>query len=330
MELVELNEKAGVPRARDGRPRVFTPCEECKQSGRVPGARANTTKKCPACKGEGAKGVLYTRMTTFIDCLEDKSNLSNWKQRITAVGLSLSPELLDELRKIEDPMGEGRQEADKIVSKAEEAAGASLKATFGDVMHAIYEDINRGKDPGFVPEEFEADVAAYREVLRREGIIPVDFERFVVNDKYQAGGSFDILGLHYGFPLEERNGRRVMPRGVLPKLKIMDVKTGRIDYGRSKIAMQLGGYSESLIYDHVDYSRKPINYTLPGGKVLEVDQDEAIILHAPAGQGEVHAVPVDISRSRAGLELAWQVRQWRKEKFVEEATTSVTAADLCK
>lgn len=329
MELVDIVREVKIPRHADGRPKVFTPCMFCEQTGRVAGARAGTTKKCPTCKGEGATHAYYTRMTTFIDCLEDKSNLSKWKQRITAYGLAKSPGILEAFRELADPMGEDKSKADALVHRAEEAADAGLKASYGDVLHAIFEDINNGKDPGFIPDEFLPDVLAYKEALRLEGIVPVQTETFVVNDRYKAGGSFDILGLHYGKPLETRNGRVLLPAGVTPTLKIMDVKTGRIDYGRAKIGMQLGGYSESAHYSPIDYSRKPLNHTLPGGKVLEVDQDEALIIHVPAGQGLCDVVPVDIGKARKGLELAWQVREWRKEKFQDAPTTSVNAAELC-
>lgn len=330
MEIVDIEREVTIPRAADGRPRIYTWCEECSRTGRVPGARANTTKKCPTCKGEGATSKLYTRMTTFIDCLEDKSNLSKWKQRITALGLSREPGILEAFRELADPMGEDRSKADALVKRAEEAGDAGLKASLGDALHAICEQINQGKDPGFIPDEFVPDVEAYREALRLQGIVPVQVETFVVNDRRQAGGSFDILGLHYGKPLETRNGRLLLPSGVTPKLKIMDIKTGRIDYGRSKIAMQLGGYSESVVYSPVDYSRKPINHVMPGGGVLEVDVEEALIIHLPAGQGLCEVVPVDIGKARKGLDLALAVRDWRREKFHDDPITTVSHAELCK
>lgn len=244
-------------------------------------------------------------MTTFIDCLEDKSNLTQWKQRNVAVGLAKDSGVLAAFQALEDPHGLDKQQANALVSRAEEAAGSDLKALTGTALHDIVERINLNQPSGFIPDEHKADIAAYVEAVRRAGIKVVEAETFVVNDELGAGGSFDILGLHKG------------------RLKIMDVKTGRIDYGLSKIGMQLGGYANSERYDWQTGERSPLQYTLEDGTVLDVDKDEALIIHLPAGQGVCTVVPVDIRGAHDGLVLAQQVRKWRSRKFQQDPLVEV-------
>lgn len=333
MKIVDIERPAQVPRAKNGQPRVFSPCSECETTGKVPSPKTGKPIKCQKCKGDGYKGSLYTRMTTFIDCLDDKSNLMDWKQRVVVAGFAIEPSLLEEAQAIEDPLDpEHRDALNKLVDRAEAAAEIDLKAKTGDVLHEIIENINLGKDPGFIPDEFQPDIDAYVEVLRREGIIVVGVEAFVVNDKFGWGGSFDILGLHYGQPLVQNEvGKWVGPPGVTPVLRIMDVKTGRIDYGRAKIAMQLSGYSRSKLYSPVKpYERKPITHSLEDGTTIGIDMSTGIIIHLPAGEGICEAVPVDLDAAATGLYLASRVREWRRQKFQDDPTTTVRAAELCK
>lgn len=312
MQIVDIGEappaKPGeVPRDKLDRPKIIVPCENCGQSGKVPSEKvAGRLNQCPKCKGDGRKLKPYTRMTTFIDCLEDKSNLQQWKQRITAMGLARQPGILEAFAALADPNGADKQQANALVKRAEESADADLKALTGTALHDIIEQINRNKPSGFIPDEHKADIAAYVEAMKQAGITVVEAEAFVVNDELGAGGTFDILGLHMG------------------RLKVMDVKTGRIDYGLSKIGMQLGGYANSLRYDPETGERSPIVHTLEDGTVLDVDQDEALIIHLPAGEGRCTIVPVDIRGAHDGLVLAQQVRKWRSRKFQQDPIVEVS------
>ena len=318
MEIVDLQpssktgttQKPGeVERDGNGRPKVIVTCDKCSGTGKVPSQKVEgRLNKCQTCKGEGRRLKAYSRMTTYIDCLEDKSNLTQWKQRNVAVGLSRAPSLLEAFSALPEPHAADRSQANALVQRAEEAAGSDLKALTGTALHDIVERINIGQDPGFIPPEHEDDIAAYRAAIEQAGIKVVAAETFVVNDTFGAAGTFDILGLHQG------------------RLKIMDVKTGRIDYGLSKIGMQLGGYANSELYDRDTGERSPIQYTLEDGTVLDVDLDEALIIHLPAGQGTCTVVPVDIQGCYDGLVLAQQVRKWRSRKFQQEPLVTVDMA----
>src|SRR5690606_25497180 len=79
---------------------------------------------------------------------------------------------------------------------------------------------------------------------------------------------------------------------------------GSIEFGALKIAMQLAVYSRSVLYDPATRERTP----------LEVDQDRAIVIHLPAGQGRCELHWVDIAAGWEAVQVATQVRQWRKRR----------------
>lgn len=262
-----------VPRhGRDGRPKIFP-------------------------KG-GGKGEWYTRTTTFIDCLDDKSNLSDWKLRNLIRGIDTRPALMDEYRAIEDPEGQGKQEVNRLVSKAMELAGSQYKADLGTALHTITEDIDAGKDPGFIPPDFEKDIAAYIEATKDLEVVGI--ETFCVLDEYKVAGTFDRLVRVHG----ELALRLGVDDGTL---MVADIKTGGIEYGIGKIAMQLAAYQMMERYNPETYERTPLTHN------GERPHDGlALIIHLPSGEGMCQLVPVDIATGRRGLGLAELVREWRK------------------
>src|SRR5690606_4914595 len=71
-----------------------------------------------------------------------------------------------------------------------------------------------------------------------------------------------------------------------------------------KIAMQLAVYARSVLYGPATRERTP----------LEVDQDRAIVIHLPAGQGRCELHWVDIAAGWEAVQVAAQVRQWRRRR----------------
>jgi hypothetical protein len=116
----------------------------------------------------------------------------------------------------------------------------------------------------------------------------ISIERFVVLDELKVGGTFDRL---YEF-----EGRWY----------IGDTKSGSIEWGAGKIAMQLALYSRSVPYDYRTRERSTF-----GG---DVDQDRGIVVHMPAGSGEAELKWVDIAAGWRAVELATAVRKWRSRK----------------
>lgn len=230
----------------------------------------------------GGKPVAYTRCTTYVSCLEDTYNLGKWMQRMTAKGLSMRPDLL--LAVSATPL-EDKSKLDKIVDDAREAAAASAAATIGSAVHSLTERIDRDEPVGVVPDAYQADLDAYAKAT--EPLTSLMIEQFCVLDSLKIGGTPDRV--------VELDGRRY----------IADIKTGSVDYGMGKIAMQLAVYSRSAAYDHRTGKRSPLT---------GVDQDRAIVIHLPAGTGECRLLWTDIAAGWEAVKLCTQVREWRARK----------------
>jgi hypothetical protein len=301
-ELREQREDAKpkdpIPRHKDGRPKIFTLCAQCGATGREPGARPGTTRQCGKCRGEGKTGAYYSRTTSFIDVLEDKSNLAKWQQRMVALGLAGNPVLLDKVREIEDVEApEGRDALQHVCKLAQDEANSSLKAETGSILHEITEEIDHGRDPGFIPEEHEPSIEAFKVVT--QDMEHLSIEGFGVQDELRAAGTHDRASRVFG-KLASRMG---VPEGTLC---IGDLKTGRIDFGIGKIVMQLAAYSRMKLYDPVTYERKPLVFD---GQ--EVNQSVGVLIHMPSTGTHAAVYKLDLDRGWADIQLAIQVREFR-------------------
>lgn len=234
----------------------------------------------PLIKQEGGKPKPYTRCTTFVGCLEDTFNLAKWQQRMVALGLASRSDLLLSVSAHSDD----KAELDRICEAAKEAAAASSAATTGTALHRICERIDNGEKVE-VPAAAKADVAAYQRATK--GIRWTHIERITVHDGLQVAGTPDRIGV----PADG-------------KAMVYDLKTGSIEYGMGKIAMQLALYARSAVYDVETGARIP----------LDVDLDRAVVIHLPAGSGTCELVEVDIAAGWEGVLLAQQVRAWRTRK----------------
>lgn len=293
----DTTDKRGVVRDKKDRPKISTPCADCTATGRVPSLkREGSTIQCPKCKGKGVKAKAYSRTTSYIDVLDDKTALSDWKLRMALEGVKRKPGIIEAWAELKDPTGDDKHQANGLVGAALDAADASLKAETGSALHELTEDIDAGIDPGFIPPEFSKDIEAYKlctldlEVLR--------IEAFGVLDDYGIAGTFDRLVRVHG-ALAEALG---VPDG---SLLIADLKTGGIEYGLGKIAMQLAAYSRMKLYDPATFARTPLS------ALADVDLSVGLIIHMPSGEGRCELVPVDIDKGWEGLALAKVVREWR-------------------
>lgn len=229
----------------------------------------------------GGKKVAYTRATTFIDCIEDKFNLQKWMLRMTAVGLADRPDLLLSVSAHRDD----KRELDRICESAKEAAAASAAATTGTALHALTELIDRDQDLPPLPAEVKADLEAYRTATAP--LKSVLIEQFCVQDPLKVGGTPDRV--------VEFEGKRF----------IADLKTGSIEWGSLKIAMQLALYARSATYD------------IPTGERGRhgADLHRGLIIHLPAGEATCTLHWVDLDAGWDAVNIAKQVRHWRTFKF---------------
>lgn len=233
----------------------------------------------------GGKKVAYRRVTTFIDVLDDRFALELWKQRQVAHGMAMRPDLV---LKAASANGD-KKLLNEVVKDASEAAGSSQAATTGTALHAITEQHDRGEDP-LVPPSAQPDLDAYK--AKTAHLAMRFIEVFVVHDDLCVGGTFDRIVQ--------------LPDGTLV---VADIKTGSIDWGAGKIAMQLALYSRSRLYDMRSGVRTP----------LEVDTTRGLVIHLPAGAGQCELKWADLDIGWSGVQVAKDVWDWRGERGQLEA-----------
>lgn len=239
----------------------------------------------------GKKPVAYTRCTTFIDCLEDKFNLQKWMQRMVALGLASRPDLLLSV----SAHREDKRQLDKICEDAREAAAASAAATTGTALHALTELIDRGQPlPEGLPANVLASLKAYEAATA--DLKATHIETFCVQDTLKVGGTPD----------------RVVKYGKARY--IADIKTGSIEWGALKIAMQLAIYARSHTYDIATGGRGD----------HDADRERGLIIHLPAVEDPADARCdlhwIDLKEGWNAVLVAKTVREKRALKFKDLTT----------
>lgn len=238
----------------------------------------------PIVKTPEGKRKGYMRVTTLAGTLEDHYNLSRWQQRMVAEGLSAREDLL---------LAAAAHRGDKerlnaICEQAIEAAKGTAAATTGTALHALTDAYDRGTlDLASVPGTHRKDVEAFAHATKDLGVAGI--EVFGVLDAYEVAGTCDRV---YEYP--KGSG----------KFFIGDTKTGSVDWGAGKIAMQLALYSRMTRYDVATHERHP--------HPMNVSQDLGIVVHLPAGTGQAELLWVDLHRGWDATKLAREVRAWRK------------------
>lgn len=342
-----------VPREKGGRPRIIIECPKCEGTGKVPSEKvAGRMNKCGGgCgpkKGDDATATLkpgqklkgYTRTTTFIDVIEDKSNLEAWQMRMVLVGASIDRGLLNEVPDLHEKFkaleaevirlhGDHREAAelrrgeieveaksikDELNRRAQIAkalSGSEDKADKGTHLHGLSELTDQGIElPHGISFGDVIDMDAYRRATTIMRI--VHMEKLVVHDEFQIGGTPDrvselnVEAFQALFPeMWEEHGGLVAPDGsiILPgDLLITDLKTGTVEYGGLKMAMQLSIYSRSKLYDHLTGERTSLG---------PIRQDWGLIMHLPAGKGECTLYWADLNLGWEAVEVARSVRSLR-------------------
>ncbi|MFJ3974904.1 hypothetical protein [Streptomyces sp. NPDC090021] len=269
---------------------------------------------------QGGKPVALTRTTTFIDCLEDKTALSDWKSRMTLAGAAKRPDLLDAVRQLDPNEREDIRRLNQLAAQAAEIAGANVKREKGTHLHKLSEYVDAGCPlPAGTSAVDQRDMSAY--LMETADFTVRAVERFVAVPELRTGGTFDRL-LEYEGP--DPDGNHVSG------LFIGDLKTGSIEYNALKMAMQLAVYSRGEFYD---YSRFPVDpadrKAFTAWKKREVPAAEAaqaytplegvsrkwgIVISLPAGSGECTLHWADLEIGWAAARLALDVRATRSVK----------------
>jgi hypothetical protein len=286
------------------------------------------------------KIVGYTRATTYISNLEDRSNLEKWKLRMLLEGVAINDHP-DDNGRIDDPtvarMRDLIHNRDLAIAKARKAdrkgkLGVGELATyvegawsdFKKAVNALAEEL---LEVGGVHEKAQkgTDIHALTELYDREGIDAVG--QLLTDGKITPADLADVEA--YADAIK-RAGIRIIPelieqtivveelkvagrldRVVMAKLPgmqratrmVLDIKTGRVDLGAGKIAQQLELYSRGEGYDLNTHERTD----------LKLSRTKALLLHLPAGTAQATVHVVDLTLGRKGNALSGQVREWRNE-----------------
>lgn len=249
---------------------------------------------------ETGKPTGYTRATTFAKSVSDTFGLTKWMLRMGGLGLAQRQDLL---MAIASTAPGDNKTLDRLMEEAKDHAGAMAGATIGTALHTFTEQHDLGLDP-VVPAPYDADVAAYAQAILDAGltILPEHIEQIVVIPSLQVAGTLDRI-------VRTADGR----------LMIADLKTGKdVSYAMGEIAVQLA------LYAAAPYTFDPTTGELDAMPV--VDQETALVFHAPAGTGTCTVLEVDITAGRAMFDTITTVRDWRKRRDLHKPYISTSPA----
>ncbi|MDH6462038.1 hypothetical protein M2302_002213 [Micromonospora sp. A200] len=248
------------------------------------------------------KLVPYTRCTTFIDVIEDKTNLTKWNKRMVLVGATKAPRLVNEAAVL-DPVDD-KKKLDKLAEELVTVAGAHVKREKGSHLHDLSEYVDRGEPLPPCTEADLADMAAYKAAT--VDLTVVDAERLVVVDEIKVAGTPDRVSFYDGPGPGAVCPGMGWPEWICGNL-ITDLKTGSMEYGELKMAMQLSVYSRGMFYDWKTQTRTP----LP-----DVNQEWGLIINLPAGSAKCEIHWINLSEGWKAVQVAREVREARRKKKI--------------
>lgn len=303
---VPKQRKAGgddsINRDGEGRPRLPTYCWLCEGTGRRPSPTGieGRTVKCQGCKGTGVRDKTYKRVTSFIDVLDDKSFVQAWCERMVLLGVAHDPSFLTGVLDIDPEDRDGKDMLNRRAEAAKDLGGANRKSDKGSHLHDLSEVVDRHERlPGDLPEADALDMKAYAEGTHGFFKI-IHMEELVVNEQLGTAGTPDRVSQWEGeFELVAPDGTVIDPDELL----ITDLKTGRVDFGALKMAMQLSIYSRSKLFVKGSPDRKSMG---------NVNQKWGIIMHLPAGSGELTLYWADLTLGWQAVEVAQDVHAMRR------------------
>ncbi|MDG4783232.1 hypothetical protein O7614_26585 [Micromonospora sp. WMMD961] len=269
----------------------------------------------------GGKPKAYTRVTTYIDCLEDKSNLGHYDERYVLAGVALQPTMLNRVMGLNPDDSEDKKVYKQVAARAKATAGQQNKADRGSHLHDLSEYVDRGEALPACSEADVRDMAAYKIATAMLDVKHI--EQAVVVDENKTAGTPDRVSEYDGL---DPDGE---PAGNL----ITDLKTGSVEYGAQKMAMQLADYSRGKLYDP---SRFPVDVedevafaawkkteftaeqaAAAYSELPNVNQRWGLIVHLPAGTGQCTVYWINLAEGWRGVELAGKVREWRRTKVMQ-------------
>jgi hypothetical protein len=298
----------------------------------------------------------YTRVTTYIKLIEDKTNLEKWSKRklLEGVVLDQTPDetgaIVDRLGSIRDLMhnrdvavskarkadrkgklavGELRQLVDAaekvfkdgvngLIVELEELGGSKEAANKGTELHALAELYDR------------EGIDAVADLLTEGKITPADLADIEAYARAVEAAGIKFLEYEKFVVDDERKVAGRLDRIGLVKFPgakravrcVLDLKTGSIDYGIS-LSLQLENYAGMQGYDPENPEAR---------EDLKLNRTKGVVIHLPQGTGECHIYPVDLVTGRLGNRITAEGRAFRNtgkraiDKTVDMADADAVAA----
>lgn len=250
---------------------------------------------------EGGKPIPYTRVSTLAKALDDKTALTAWKCRQTALGLAARADLVAKTKAVGET---DKRSLDEVVNEALAAAASDRAANVGTALHAMTEKIDAGVDPDTLVDRLDPlflDLVAYQQATGHLGMEAA--ELFVVCDELQAAGSFDRLVNLPGYGLV-----------------VADLKTGQHEPNYPHgVAQQIAIYAHGTLYDEKQ------------GRIaaladLGVRTDVGLLIHLPAERGTCDLYVIDLDHGWALAQTAVMVRAAYKTKPLTKLPAPAPAA----
>jgi hypothetical protein len=219
----------------------------------------------------------YTRVTTFIQGIDDKKHLNDWVLRQTLKGYTLSPEVYSARLAVVFGAQDEKARMHELIEEMQAFARMSERALLGTAIHALTERHDQNIPTPIFPEPYRPHLAEWvRLTAPWQPFAPDEIERFVVNDDLQTAGTGDRRG-RLRRPCRKCGGRWVM----------IDLKTGRVDgFTQRECEMQLVAYARSMAYDPDTGMRTPLMMCVC----------EGYIVHIPAETGRGRLLRFDLQR----------------------------------
>ena len=250
---------------------------------------------------DGGKPIGYTRVSTLAKALDDKTALTKWKCRQTALGLAVRPDLVTKTKAVEPT---DKRTLDEVVEEALAAAASDRAANVGTALHALTEKVDAGHDPDTLVDRLDPlflDLVAYREATAHLGMEAA--ELFIVCDELQAAGTFDRLVNVPGYGL-----------------MVADLKTGQHEPNYPHgVAQQIAIYAHGSLYT-------PQEGRIAALADIGVRTDVGLLIHLPAERGTCDLYLIDLDHGWALAQAAVAVRSAYKVKPLTKLPAPAPAA----
>jgi hypothetical protein len=243
------------------------------------------------------KRIRYSRSSNSGKILDDESNLTDWKLRTVVAGAAQRPELMAAASVLD--IDRDKKSLRDIAEQCLVAGKGERRSVIGTAVHSMFDHIDRD-DEWNPPPNFRELCEAYINMKAEWGFVVEDIEIHCINDPHRLAGTLDRR--------YRTTKTLVAPDGqIIPigSVLVADHKTGKeLEYASGSYCTQLAAYVDSMRYDVVTDERSAFDPPSVS--------EWAIIVHADSAGTRVEIYWVDINAGRLGLELAANVKEWRR------------------